>query len=131
MIRNMTSAVKNVSDGWVPGDSLAVRVAVVRTTLGMNRVDFAKHCGLIRDSIQSMELGKQVRNLEEKVQAISDATGVDRDWLMFGGPLDSNGPKPVPPPRGKPAPDQKKPQGGASSRDRTEDLRFTRALLYH
>ncbi|QCG77778.1 immunity repressor [Gordonia phage Reyja] len=53
---------------------------------------------------QSIEEGRSPRQLDVKVKRIALALGVDRDWLMWGGPLgndggtggDGNGPSPIP-----------------------------------
>lgn len=42
-----------------------------------------------------MELGRATRRVDVKVRQIAMALGVDRDWLMWGGPLapeDDGGP---------------------------------------
>lgn len=97
------------SNSWKPADTLAARVLLVRTELDMNRKQFAQFTGLTENQLQSIEGGRSPHQLAAKITRIVLATGVDRDWLMWGGPLGD----------GKPAPTG---GDGAPSRDRTEDL---------
>ncbi|GAA4391491.1 helix-turn-helix domain-containing protein [Tsukamurella soli] len=87
-------------EDWIPGDSLATRVTVVRATLGINRKELSERSGLSENVLQSIEDGRSVRDAHKKVSAIARATGVSREWLAFGGPLSEDGPTPEPPGRG-------------------------------
>jgi transcriptional regulator with XRE-family HTH domain len=49
--------------------------------------DAAAKCGLTRQNWSNWEKGMKPRDLVEVVQAISDGLDIDRDWLLFGGPL--------------------------------------------
>ena len=114
MLRNtgrMTTATKS---DWIPRDDLATRVVVLRTQMGMSRRQFAQLTGLSENQLQGIEDGRSPHRLPEKVQAIHKATGVSREWLMWGGPLSGEGPR------------QDGPGGGESapSRARTDDLRI-------
>lgn len=75
------------SHGWVPEDTLAHRLVLVRRQLGITQRVAAERCGLTFGEWQGIEDGRQVRSLDVKVAAISKALGVDRDWLIWGGPL--------------------------------------------
>lgn len=75
------------TERWIPRDTLAVRVLLVRTALGLSQREAAARSGLTFGSWQSMEDGRSPRDLPAKVARISVAFGVDRDWLMWGGPL--------------------------------------------
>jgi transcriptional regulator with XRE-family HTH domain len=73
--------------GWVPEDTLANRLVLVRRSLGMTQRVAAEKCGLTFGEWQSLEEGRAARGLDVKVARISSALGVDRDWLIWGGPL--------------------------------------------
>ena len=78
----------NQSTGaWIPSDTLAARIVLVRRELGISQREAATRCGLTYGEWQSMEDGRAARDLPAKVARISLALDVDRDWLMWGGPL--------------------------------------------
>jgi transcriptional regulator with XRE-family HTH domain len=92
--------------GWIPQDTLALRLILVRRVLGLSQRAAAAQCDLTFGEWQSMEAGSAARGVAEKVTKISAATGVDRDWLMWGGPLRSAAGSDVKlPPDSEPAPD--------------------------
>lgn len=62
---------------------------MLRKELGLTTEQAADRCGLNRATWQTWEHGASPRNMAAVVAAITLATGVDRDWLMWGGPLDS------------------------------------------
>lgn len=68
----------------MPTDTFGMRLRAVRAELGMTAQDFAKKCGLDRGQLGAWERGTMPRDLAGVVLAVSDATGVDRDWLAFG-----------------------------------------------
>jgi transcriptional regulator with XRE-family HTH domain len=49
--------------------------------------DAAARCGLNYGSWANWERGMKPRDLIEVAEAISEGLRVDRDWLLFGGPL--------------------------------------------
>ena len=65
-------------------DTFGTRIWAMRRELGWNRQRLAAECGVSPASVRSWERGSLPRNMPQVVQAISDATGVDRDWLMWG-----------------------------------------------
>ena len=73
--------------GWVPEDSLAHRLVLVRRQLGLSQREAALRTGLTFGEWQSLEDGRSARGLDVKVGRISTTLGVDREWLMWGGPL--------------------------------------------
>lgn len=75
------------TERWIPVDSLATRILLVRTTLGLSQREAAARTGIPYGSWQSMEDGRSPRDLPSKIARISITLGVDRDWLMWGGPL--------------------------------------------
>jgi transcriptional regulator with XRE-family HTH domain len=72
---------------WIPVDDLATRLLVLRHQRGLSQREAADRCGITYGAWQSMEDGRQARGLDQKVAKIADALGVDREWLMWGGPL--------------------------------------------
>lgn len=74
--------------GWVPTDTLANRLRLMRHQLHLSQRKAAEISGVTFGEWQSMEDGRDARGVPQKVQAISAALGVDRDWLLWGGPLD-------------------------------------------
>jgi len=85
----MTSAVER--EDWRPDDTLAARFLLVRTQLGKDRKAFAAMTGLTENQLQSIESGRSPRDLATKVHQVHLVTGVDREWLMWGGPLRDRG----------------------------------------
>lgn len=73
--------------GWVPDDNLASRLILVRRQLGLTQRAAAERCGLTFGEWQGLENGLQARGIPSKVARISEALGVDRDWLLWGGAL--------------------------------------------
>jgi transcriptional regulator with XRE-family HTH domain len=70
-------------------DTLANRLRLVRAELGLSQRDAADRSGVTYGEWQSMENGASARGLDRKVTKIADTLGYDRDWLMWGGPLDA------------------------------------------
>lgn len=73
--------------GWVPADTLASRLVLLRHGLGLSQREAAERCGLGAAAWNLWEHGSMPRNLANVVMAISGTLGCDRDWLMWGGPL--------------------------------------------
>ena len=78
---------QKLPDGWRPVDSIATRVKLVRDRLGVSQREFALLTGLTYGEVQSLENGAAARHEVDKVAKIAKATGVDREWLLWGGPL--------------------------------------------
>lgn len=76
----------------VPADTLAARLILIRVETGWSQREAAEHCGLTYGEWQSIENGREARGLPRKLTKISDATGYDLNWLMWGGPLSPGGP---------------------------------------
>lgn len=75
------------ADAWVPEDSLANRLLLVRRALGLSQRAAAEQAGITFGEWQSLEDGRAARDVGRKVAAISNTFRVDRDWLMWGGTL--------------------------------------------
>lgn len=78
-----------VAEHWRPRDSFGNRLLLLRRTLGLSQEEAAAKCGLDNGSWSNWENGKNPRQLAEVVHKIVRATGVDRDWLIWGGDLGS------------------------------------------
>ncbi|WP_236738154.1 helix-turn-helix domain-containing protein, partial [Mycobacteroides abscessus] len=87
----MTTAEKVHGNNWVPADTLAARVVVLRNALRMSRREFSQLTGLTENALQGIESGRSPHKLTEKIQAIHRATGASREWLMWGGQLATEG----------------------------------------
>jgi transcriptional regulator with XRE-family HTH domain len=71
----------------VPQNTFAVRLRVMRVEMGLSVDELARRCGVAGATWSAWERGAQPRNLVRVVERIVAETGVDRDWLMFGGAL--------------------------------------------
>jgi transcriptional regulator with XRE-family HTH domain len=72
--------------GKVPVDTLAARLVLLRRELGWSQREAAQATGIPFGTWQGMETdGRGSRDLDRHVMAIVEATGYDRDWLMWGG----------------------------------------------
>lgn len=88
MAANMTP--DTTTDPWVPEDTFAVRLGIVRVALGgLNIKEAATLCGISPESWRRWEDGKSPRNLDDTCWQIHQHTGIDYGWLMMGGPLTS------------------------------------------
>ncbi len=72
-----------------PRDTLAVRLLVVRHELGWSQREASDRTGVPFGTWQGMEQGRETRNLGDHIANIATATGYAREWLMWGGPLES------------------------------------------
>ena len=72
---------------WVPRDTFGARLVLLRRELDLSTEEIAGRCGLNRATWQTWEHGSSPRNMSAVVAQIALATGADRDWLMWGGPL--------------------------------------------
>lgn len=110
---DMTTATSDAS-AWRPQDTLANRVRLVRSTIGISQREGALRIGISPRVWQGLEEGRSVRDAHRHIAAIADAFGVDRDWLLWGGPLDAETPEgPIGPGDG---PDEGCPQQGSNLR---------------
>lgn len=69
---------------WVPADSFGSRLIQLRRAMGLGQKEMALKCGYNDRTWNTWERGAVPRKLNEVVAAIHRATGVDRDWLMWG-----------------------------------------------
>ena len=75
---------------WIPEDTFATRLALVRVWLGgWNVAKVARHCSISPSSWASWERGASPHNIHDVCRKIVAATGCDYQWLLGGGPLRS------------------------------------------
>lgn len=78
-----------------PTDSLANRLWLLRIELGrregrpgpISQREMAMRCGIGIGSLQSWEEGRAPRDAVRQLSKVARATGVDLNWLLFGGEL--------------------------------------------
>lgn len=81
----------------VPFDTFANRLMLARAHAGYITIrEAALRTGLGRGAWQKWERGTPPQNMAEVVTIIARELDVDRDWLMWGGPLGSPGDPPSP-----------------------------------
>ena len=91
---------------WVPGDSFALRLIILRHELGLTQREAAVRCGLDDGSWSNWENGANPRNMAKVVQQIHSATGVYMPWLMWGVMPDGEGSSILSPEGGDTPPEQ-------------------------
>lgn len=70
---------------WVPDDTFAARLALVRNRMGWNVLEAATACEVSDQSWHNWESGgSKPRAMDEVIGRIAKATGCDPVWLMFG-----------------------------------------------
>lgn len=74
--------------GAIPVDTFAARLVLVRMHCGYLTIkDAAARCGVNYGSWSNWERGIEPARMLEVVDKIAAGLGVDRNWLLFGGPL--------------------------------------------
>lgn len=72
----------------IPADTFAARLVLARQYAGNIPIrEAAEQCGLNYGSWAAWERGAMPRNLLDAVDKIHHGLDVDREWLLFGGPL--------------------------------------------
>jgi transcriptional regulator with XRE-family HTH domain len=82
------------TEAWVPADTLAARLILVRHQLGLSQREAAEQAGVGFGAWQSWESGRAPRNAVTVLAQVADRLRLRRDWLLFGGPLVPSGPAP-------------------------------------
>lgn len=73
--------------GRVPADTFANRLVLARRLDSLTIREAAAKCGLHYATWSTWEGGRRPVDVLDAVQRISEALDIDRDWLLFGGPL--------------------------------------------
>lgn len=98
--------------GWVPSDTFAARLVLARHQRRLTQQEAADVCGVSRATWALWEGGAFPRNMPQVISKIAAGMGIDRDWLMWGGPLgDPTGPNNGGPVRAGEATDAYAPEG--------------------
>lgn len=72
----------------IPEDTYANRLILARAFAGhLSQRAAAERCGLNDANWANWERGMRSRTMVEDADAIAEGLGVDRDWLLYGGPL--------------------------------------------
>lgn len=72
----------------IPTDQFRYRVLLARLHAGgLTTREAAARCGVTYASWSNWERGMKPRDLLDVVEKISEGLEVDRDWLLWGGPL--------------------------------------------
>jgi transcriptional regulator with XRE-family HTH domain len=75
-------------DAWVPEDSFGMRLRILRYHLGLSVEELSERCAVRPATWGKWERGEsEPRSLARVIGRIVAATGVNRDWLLWGGPL--------------------------------------------
>jgi hypothetical protein len=82
-----TSYSLGMATTWVPLDTFGTRLILLRRHLQVSVDEISPKCGQSPHTWATWERGATPRNMATVVAAISASVGVDRDWLMWGGPL--------------------------------------------
>jgi transcriptional regulator with XRE-family HTH domain len=73
--------------GRIPADTLSNRIVLARRLAGLTIEEAAEITGLGKSSWANWENGMRPQRETDVIQTIAEHLGIDRDWLMFGGPL--------------------------------------------
>lgn len=73
--------------GRIPADTFANRLVLARRLESLTIREAAAKCGLHYATWSTWEGGRRPVDVLDAVQRISEALDIDRDWLLFGGPL--------------------------------------------
>ena len=74
-------------ENWRPEDEFGLRLRMMRACLGLSVEEIAARCEVKMATWSSWERGTAPRGMNRIVERIAAATGVDREWLMWGGSL--------------------------------------------
>ena len=77
----------NEPRGRIPADSFSNRLLLARKLAGMTIEEAAAACGFKKSSWANWENGRRPQGQIDVCTAIADALDIDREWLLFGGPL--------------------------------------------
>ena len=75
------------AEAWKPEDTFGARLRMLRHHLGVSVDEIADRCGFRHATWSKWEHGTAPRGMNRVVERIAAVTGVDREWLMWGGSL--------------------------------------------
>lgn len=74
----------NDQANWVPEDTFASRLRALRDAMHLTVPEICELCEVPVPTWRKWEHGASPRGLDVHVKKISERTGVDRDWLLWG-----------------------------------------------
>lgn len=74
----------NAATPWIPKLTFGRRLLLLRNELGLTQEQIARKCGIHPATWNTWEHGSSPRNQGDVVQKISEATGADKGWLLWG-----------------------------------------------
>lgn len=74
----------SVEEPWVPELTFGRRLLLLRTSLGLTQQEIARKCGIHPATWNTWEHGSSPREQGEVAKKIADATGVAKEWLLWG-----------------------------------------------
>lgn len=77
----------STAEAWIPEDTFAARLALIRTQLRLNVKQAAERCEISEVTWRSWERGARPQAMDKVVRKIADKLGADPNWLMWGGAL--------------------------------------------
>lgn len=84
----MTTGTETPERQSIPTDTFEARLMLARLHAGRLSIrDAAERCGYTNESWSGWERGRRPSDKLEVAEVISETLGVDRDWLLYGGPL--------------------------------------------
>jgi len=73
--------------GRIPSDTFGNRLVLARRLEGLTIREAAERCGLHYATWSTWEAGRRPADILDVTTRIADELDIDRDWLLFGGPL--------------------------------------------
>lgn len=71
-------------EAWIPVETFGDRLRMLRKHLDLTTDEIGVRCTIPGPTWSSWENGAKPRRMDERVEQISEALGVDRAWLMWG-----------------------------------------------
>ena len=72
------------NQGFIPEESFGSRLHQLRYAKKISSEQMGEICGVTYNAVLAWERGSSPKNMAEIVMKIVEATGVDRDWLLWG-----------------------------------------------
>lgn len=84
-----TSAPPTQKRGRIPADTLSNRLMLARKLAGLTIEQAAAAADVKPSSWANWEAGRRPQRETDVLAMIADALDIDRNWLTYGGPLES------------------------------------------